>query len=69
MGTQRDGRFALRDSVDMGRTFRYDWGPAYLGGARFLLADGSVRVISYAIDPIGMKAFLAPDGRDIPTDF
>jgi prepilin-type processing-associated H-X9-DG protein len=68
MGTQRDGRFVLRDSPNMGRKFRYNWGSAHVGGAPFLFADGSVRSLHYDIDPLTMRALLTPNGGDVVSD-
>lgn len=53
-GTQRgfgivpgEGYTLLRDSSKMGMGFRYNWGSAHPSGSQFLLADGSVQLLTY----------------------
>jgi hypothetical protein len=45
------------------------FGSPFLGGAQFLLADGSVRFVSENIDPKVLNALATPQGGEIVGDF
>jgi prepilin-type N-terminal cleavage/methylation domain-containing protein/prepilin-type processing-associated H-X9-DG protein len=64
MGTQRTGFKLLQDSSDMGLIFRWNWGSAHSGGAQFVFADGSVRLVPFATKHSLVKALLTPNGRE-----
>jgi prepilin-type processing-associated H-X9-DG protein len=66
-GTQRDGSHVLRDTKDV--DFVFNWGSAHPGGAQFLFADGSVRMIPYDTPQDTVKALLTPDGGEPAPDF
>jgi hypothetical protein len=73
-GTQRgndfrlqDGGLILRDSNDMGLSFRYNWGSAHPSGALFLFVDGSVHTLQYDTPPEIVYALLTPAGGEVVT--
>ncbi|WP_417390628.1 DUF1559 domain-containing protein [Gimesia sp.] len=45
------------------------FGSPYLGGAHFLLADGSVRFISEKIDPRTLRALATPSGNETVGEY
>ena len=62
-GQIRDATGSLREECDL---FHFwSWHP---GGANFLFADGSVRLISYGIDPAKFQAWLTPAGGEPVSD-
>lgn len=62
-GTSRTGVRILPDKV--GIEFRHHWGSPHLGGAQFLIADGSVRFIGESIDWKVMRDSLTPQGGEV----
>jgi prepilin-type N-terminal cleavage/methylation domain-containing protein len=44
------------------------WGSPYPGGALFAMADGSVRSISYNVDPESFRALATPNGADFSKE-
>ncbi len=68
-GTQRSGTAIVRDSQDMGFAFRWNWGSAHSGGANFLLADGSVRLIRYETPKATVAALLTPRGGEVVPEY
>lgn len=64
-GTARYGAELMRDKV--GNDFGVNWGSAHPGGATFLLADGSVRVVFYDIFDEDFAALLTPNAGDIAS--
>ncbi len=75
-GTQRgfgslpgEGLGIVRDDMEMGYSFRYNWGSPHRGGAQFLFADGSVRQVSFNTPPATIYALLTPQGGEIVPDF
>jgi prepilin-type processing-associated H-X9-DG protein len=64
-GTQRSGRFVLKDDMSMDRRFRFNWGSAHSGGANFLYADGSVRLIPHGTESSSVHAFMTPMGGEV----
>jgi prepilin-type N-terminal cleavage/methylation domain-containing protein/prepilin-type processing-associated H-X9-DG protein len=66
-GTSRRGVGVLRDQA--GVMFRENWGSAHVSGANFAFADGSVRTISYSIQPIIMLSLLTPNGGEVVGDY
>lgn len=75
-GTQRgfgagptDGLRIIPDNPNMGVAFRYNWGAAHPGGAQFLLADGSVRLLPFFTLRATVLALLTPNGNDVISDF
>ncbi len=74
-GTQRgfgtqpgEGTTLVRDSPDMGLSYRYNWGSPHPGGALFVLADGSVRSLAFATPTATMIALLTPAGGEVNPD-
>jgi prepilin-type N-terminal cleavage/methylation domain-containing protein/prepilin-type processing-associated H-X9-DG protein len=66
-GTAREGSQLLRDT--RGVSFPFNWGAAHSGGAQFLFADGSVRLVAYGTSPETVKAFLTPNGGEVVPNF
>lgn len=62
-GTQRFGTLLLPDVP--GVPFIDNWGSPHPGGAEFLFADGSVRLVPYAIPSTTLRAMLTPGGGDV----
>lgn len=62
-GTSRTGVRILPDNI--GIEFRHHWGSPHIGGAQFLLADGSVRFIGKSIDWQVMRDSLTPQGGEV----
>jgi prepilin-type processing-associated H-X9-DG protein len=60
--TARAGLTILRDG--RGIDYRTNWGSPHAGGAQFLFADGSVRVLSYATTWQVLSALLTPAGGE-----
>jgi hypothetical protein len=54
-------------AIGVGRSPDGFGGPPGAGGARFLMADGSVRFVSDRTDPEVMRALATPNGGDGPT--
>jgi prepilin-type processing-associated H-X9-DG protein/prepilin-type N-terminal cleavage/methylation domain-containing protein len=57
-GTSRRGLLLAR--YFSGNDFKGNWGSAHPGGAQFLFADGSVRLLSYETSWLEMDRFLSP---------
>ncbi len=68
-GTYPEGAGVVRDSVDMGFSYRYNWGAPHRGGAQFLFADGSVRLIPFATPTTTIQALLTPKGGEVVPEF
>jgi prepilin-type processing-associated H-X9-DG protein len=66
--TSRKGTELNRDSDWTALDTRENWGSAHPSGANFLFADGSVRLISYGIDPAKFQAWLTPAGGEPVSD-
>jgi prepilin-type N-terminal cleavage/methylation domain-containing protein len=66
---QKQGVLVVRDSRDMGFSYRYNWGSAHMAGAQFLFADGAVRSVWYATPPATVLAVLTPAGGEPTPDF
>ncbi|GIW96026.1 MAG: prepilin-type N-terminal cleavage/methylation domain-containing protein [Pirellulaceae bacterium] len=64
-GTARRGAGVVPDAP--GNDYKTNWGSAHSGGAQFLFADGSVRLISFDVSWQDMTAYLTPAGRDVPS--
>jgi prepilin-type processing-associated H-X9-DG protein len=66
-GSRRTGTLVLKDSL--GALPQNNWGSAHPGGANFLFADGSIRMLTYqTADPV-VHALLTPSGgEDVPGD-
>ena len=53
-----------------GTVWRRYFGSSHAGGLNAVLADGSVRFISFTVDPlVFMRACVADDGAAIPGSF
>lgn len=50
-----------------GVPYKENWGSAHLNSAQFVFGDGSVRAISFSVDPIVMEAVLTPNGGEVAT--
>ena len=61
--TARRGSVIVQDGI--GIDFRTNWGSPHPGGAQFLLADGSVRLVAHGTDWEIMTALLTPSSGDI----
>lgn len=61
-GTGRDAPGISRDGPNI--NYKDNWGSPHAGVALFLLADGTVRPLSFDIDPFLMSALLTPDGNE-----
>ena len=76
-GTQRgfagpqagDGYRIIRDSYQMGLSFRYNWGSSHAAGAHFLFADGSVQLLPHGIPFTVVRALLTPSGGEPTPEF
>jgi prepilin-type processing-associated H-X9-DG protein len=66
---QKQGVLVVRDSLNMGFAYRYNWGSAHPGGVQFLFADGSVHSLSYATSSATVLALLTPAGGEPTPDF
>jgi len=64
-GTARSGVALLPDAV--GNQFERNWGSPHPGGVQFLLADGSVRNVSYQTSWQEFTALLTPSGGEAPS--
>lgn len=62
-GTVRQGIRILQDAV--GVTFKGNWGSSHPAGSNFLLADGSVRPMSYETPWLPFQAMLTPDKGEV----
>ncbi len=60
-----DGARVVRDSLDMGFLYQFNWGSAHPGGAQFVFFDGSVRTLRFDTDPKTVWALLTPAGNDV----
>lgn len=69
-GTVRSGNVIQQDSRGLakGRRFRWNWGSPHSGGAQFVFADGSVRLVLYATPPNIVAALLTPSGGESLSD-
>jgi prepilin-type processing-associated H-X9-DG protein/prepilin-type N-terminal cleavage/methylation domain-containing protein len=65
-GTARKGLEVLRDATS--NPFKHNWGSAHAGGAQFLFADGSVRVVPHGVSWRITAALLTPDGGEVGPD-
>jgi hypothetical protein len=63
-GTQRSGSWIVRDGQAQYPWFRDNWGSAHAGGAQFLLGDGSVSTLPFAVNQPSTQARLTPDGGE-----
>ncbi len=61
-GTTRLGVQVMRDQP--GNLFKQNWGAAHAGAAQFLMADGSVRNLTYDIAWSVVTALLTPSGGE-----
>ena len=52
----------------MGYSFRYNSGAAHPGGAHFLFADGSVRMIQFGTPAATVVALMTPNGGELLVD-
>jgi prepilin-type processing-associated H-X9-DG protein len=69
-GTDSHARRGLAVLADApGVTVPQNWGSAHPGGAQILLADGSVRVLTYGLSPNQVLALLTIAEGDIAPDF
>ncbi len=66
-GTARSGVQILQDAP--GVPFPFNWGSAHAGGAQFLFADGSVRLLSYATSWATVSALLTPDQGEVVSGY
>ena len=62
-GTTRMGIQLMRDRPD--NLFKQNWGAAHPGAAQFLMADGSVRGLSYDTSWTVMSALMTPAGGEV----
>lgn len=67
-GTQRWGEAVVRDSINMGFAYRYNWGSAHIAGAQFVFVDGSVHLIPFATTSAIMLGLLTPSGGENVSD-
>jgi prepilin-type N-terminal cleavage/methylation domain-containing protein/prepilin-type processing-associated H-X9-DG protein len=65
-GTARAGTKLLRDAP--GIPFPYNWGSPHSGGAQFVLADGSVRLLPFGTPRRIVQALLTPAGGEVVPD-
>jgi prepilin-type N-terminal cleavage/methylation domain-containing protein/prepilin-type processing-associated H-X9-DG protein len=65
--TARKGILVVPDGP--GTPFRENWGSPHPGGAQFVFADGSVRVLYYNIDWQIVSALLTPQGGELLSEF
>jgi prepilin-type N-terminal cleavage/methylation domain-containing protein len=65
-GTSRGGFGLLRDSPGPWAVnpYKENWGSAHDAVIQFLVADGAVRPVPRAIDPVVFSALLTPDGEE-----
>ncbi|MBC7076975.1 MAG: DUF1559 domain-containing protein [Synergistales bacterium] len=63
--TARRGLGLVRDAV--GNDYKTNWGSPHPGGVQFLLADGSVRSVSYQVSWQEITALLTPNTGDLPS--
>lgn len=68
-GTQRWRFELLKDSPNMGVTFRYNWGSAHESAASFLFADGSVQSLRHGTAAAIVSALLTPAGGEVTPAF
>jgi len=68
-GTARWGKKLLRDTRGGALAARGNWGSAHDGGAQFLFADASTRLISYGTSSDLMLILLTPQGGETVPDF
>src|SRR5262249_56798469 len=61
-GTSRGAPNLNRDGP--GINYKDNWGSIHAEGVQFLFGDGSVRLLSYGVDPSIMAALLPPHGGD-----
>jgi prepilin-type N-terminal cleavage/methylation domain-containing protein len=64
-GTQRNGKRIVRDDVNMGYSFRYNWGAAHVSGCQFAMADASIRLLTFDTASSVVTALLSPDNGDL----
>jgi prepilin-type processing-associated H-X9-DG protein len=65
-GQARKGTELAQDRI--GVNYANNWGSAHSGGANFVFADGSVRLIKYGLAPATLNLLLQPqDGQVIPA--
>jgi prepilin-type N-terminal cleavage/methylation domain-containing protein len=65
-GTARSGLAIIPDGVNI--AFKENWGSAHPGGAIFVNADGSTRMINATIEWTVMRALLTPDGGEVESN-
>ena len=75
-GTQRglgffqgNGAVIVRDSRQMGLSFRDNWGSGHSEGVNFLFADGSMHLLRHGTATKVVLALLTPDGGEVVPDF
>jgi prepilin-type N-terminal cleavage/methylation domain-containing protein/prepilin-type processing-associated H-X9-DG protein len=61
-GVCREGTSVVQDSPTA--LFQDNWGAAHRGGAQFIFADGSVRLLKYETPPNLVSALLTPKGGE-----
>jgi prepilin-type N-terminal cleavage/methylation domain-containing protein len=61
-GTSRSGVTLNQDAA--GVSFVENWGSTHTAGVQFVLADGSARLIRFAVNPATMSALLTPQGGE-----
>jgi prepilin-type N-terminal cleavage/methylation domain-containing protein len=61
-GTSRGGIYLYQDAA--GVNFADNWGSLHTAGVQFVLADGSARMIRFAVNPSTMTALLTPQGGE-----
>jgi prepilin-type N-terminal cleavage/methylation domain-containing protein/prepilin-type processing-associated H-X9-DG protein len=66
--TARTGTTILRDAPGTFLAARQNWGSAHAGGAQFLFADGSMRLLAHGTDPARVRAFLTPSGGEVVSE-
>jgi prepilin-type N-terminal cleavage/methylation domain-containing protein/prepilin-type processing-associated H-X9-DG protein len=64
-GTSRDAPGLNLDGP--GINYKDNWGSPHAEGVNFLFGDGSVRLLSYSVDPDLMAALMTPDGGEKVT--
>jgi prepilin-type processing-associated H-X9-DG protein len=62
-GTSRTGVLIMRDAP--GNRFKQNWGAAHPGGANFLLADGSVRLLRHDSPWTVISGLTTPSGGEV----
>lgn len=66
--TARRGNKLYRDARGNFLEIRSHWGSGHPGGCNFLMVDGSVRLIAFAVTPDSLTAYLTPSGGEVTPD-